>query len=205
MNLMDYISSNETIPAYISIEKKYLFMRMKKVAGSTILIDFCRKFGNAKKLKKKISYLKMAQEENMDNYFKFIIVRNPFDRIVSLWNHFSQLPEGHDGWIPHCTFKEFLERDYVNYNKRIKSHAHHHYPSMFKDGVMFVNFIGRLENIENDWKYISDRLDCNIKRLIIHNKHHHKFYIKYYDDWCINKVSKMYKKDLDCLDYEFGE
>jgi hypothetical protein len=201
VEILDYVLSNdEELYPYISIEKKYLFMRMKKVAGSTFLLEFCREFGDAKKAKKCQDEVRKLREESMENYFKFAVVRNPFDRIISLWNHFSRLKK-----IPECSFKEFLQKDYIHFNKSIECHSHSQWPSILIDGVQFVDFVARLENLDKDWDYISNELNCDIKTLTVNNNNKHKHYSEYYDDWCVKRVSEIYKKDLDLLGYEFGK
>jgi hypothetical protein len=52
-----------------------------------------------------------------------------------------------------------------------------------------------LSNDEELYLYIST----------VNNSNKHRHYSEYCDDWCIKRVSKIYKKDLDLLGYKFGK
>jgi hypothetical protein len=72
------------------------------------------------------------------------------------------------------------------------------------NGKIFVDFIGRFENISNDWKIVADKIGIK-KELPIKNESPHENYTYYYDEWCIQKVVDIYKRDIELFNYKFGE
>ncbi|NIA68516.1 sulfotransferase family protein [Pelagibius litoralis] len=91
---------------------------------------------------------KYMTQEQFDSYFKFAIVRNPWDRAVSIYKY--------SGHHKKCSFRDFV---------------HNHLPgSMWqdrhwfvgpqtdficdRDGKLAVDFLGRFENLKSDFKKI---------------------------------------------------
>ena len=79
-------------------------------------------------------------------YFSFAIVRNPYDRMFSLYNFLKR----------RRVIKETLE-EFINKMDRE--------PSQFKllnyNGVVPLSFVGKFENLEEDFNFIADKI--NIK------------------------------------------
>ena len=65
-----------------------------------------------------------------------------------------------------------------------------------------MNFIGRYENLENDFKTVCDRI--GIQRQLPHYKlTNHEHYSRYYDEETIDLVSKKYADEISYFNYEF--
>ena len=79
-------------------------------------------------------------------YFSFAIVRNPYDRMFSLYNFLKR----------RRVIKETLE-EFI--------HKMDREPSQFKllnyNGVVPLSFVGKFENLEEDFNFIADKI--NIK------------------------------------------
>ena len=78
----------------VSEEKKFIYMKPCKTAGTSILRHSLeKKISNIIHYKDHkidyINWLNKINEEEISNYFIFSIVRNPFDRVVSLCSHFG--------------------------------------------------------------------------------------------------------------------
>lgn len=74
----------------------------------------------------------------------------------------------------------------------------------FKDhnGETMVDYIGRLETMQQDTSNIFERL--GIKAQVLHvNATRHQHYSEYYDDESREMVGEMYKEDIDILQYSF--
>lgn len=183
--------SNISISIIRSESRKFIYSKMPKNAGTSIYRGI---------LEKEVKDAELLHPKELIpsiGYFAFTVVRNPYDRIVSLWNYFKGIEKRKR--IPQCTFKEFLQKDYFNYNGSMKLHANPQYHRIYYDG-----YIARFENLEHDWKYIANKIGVK-NSLPMSNKRNHEVYTKYYDDWCIDKVSELYQKDLEVLDYKFGD
>lgn len=77
-------------------------------------------------------------------YFSFAIVRNPYDRMFSLYNFLKR----------RRVIKETLE-EFINKMDRE--------PSQFKllnyNGVVPLSFVGKFENLEEDFNFIADKIN----------------------------------------------
>jgi hypothetical protein len=147
--------------------------------------------------------------ETFQEYFTFGFVRNPWDRMVSLYRQFGY--EGKYG------FKNFLRNTFTHDICRTKywficpqvEYLHD------KRGDSLVDFIGRYENLEKDFKKICTALGLPEVQLPLVNDSQKRRNNKeansgsrvnwklYYDNECIDFVAKFYKKDIECFNYVF--
>jgi hypothetical protein len=67
---------------------------------------------------------------------------------------------------------------------------------------IMVDFIGRFENLHEDWEIISSRFKINNK-LKHTNKTDHLFYKDLYTDKAAEIVNNIYKEDIDMFEYKF--
>jgi hypothetical protein len=143
----------------------------------------------------------------LDNYFTFGFVRNPFDRAVSSWKFGSHISD----WG--VSFKDFcmqLRRIDTNpekvFNDANTQHICDQYPLLKDDKLgVEVNFIGRFENLQEDFNIICDKIGIPKQKLPHKNKGKHKHYTEYYDDETKQIVAEKYRKDIEYFGYEFGE
>jgi phosphorylcholine metabolism protein LicD len=144
--------------------------------------------------------LEKYMDEEFEKIFKFTIIRNPYSRIVSAF--FYLKGEGILGQGE--SFQEFVKTDLLKEGLKINLHFHSQFLSAFYNGTQFVNYIARLENIDEDWKYIASKINCSSK-LPHKNKTNHKPYQEYYDEETKEIVTELYKEDINLFGYKFGE
>jgi hypothetical protein len=71
-----------------------------------------------------------------------------------------------------------------------------------KDKNIMVDFVGRFENIKEDWDYIASKM--GVKTSLVHtNKSSHKHYRDVYTDKTAEIVYNLFKEDIDMFGYEF--
>jgi hypothetical protein len=134
---------------------------------------------------------------DIKDYFKFAIVRNPWSKKVSeyFWNFKQEKID-----IP---FKKFVKMEW----KPHESYCHGDPQYSFthdSSGNNKMDFIGRVENLQEDFNTICDKIGIPQQQLSHKNKSKHVHYTKYYDDETRQIVAEKYAKDIEYFGYEFG-
>ena len=143
--------------------------------------------------------------ENIDvnKLFSFTFIRNPFDKILSTYLHWS---------INHT--KSF--DDYIDMVKNVvENKIYYKIPAINNNGLpqfkpqvellenLNLDFIGRFENYENDIKILSTmhpKLTCLNEINIVKRSVDYK---KYYNERNRDIIEKLYEDDLKNLNYTF--
>lgn len=137
-------------------------------------------------------------------YFSFTFVRNPWSRMVSNWAYFTSSKfrihqmnlSGYD-MSKYYNFKDFLIFSTFFNN-------HHWQPQhLFLDSNL--DYIGKVENFNQDWFNIFEKLNLNPIPPKKVNTTNHKHYTEYYDDESRDIVARKYAKDIEYFGYQFGE
>ena len=132
---------------------------------------------------------------DFNDYFKFAFVRNPWDRVVS-WYFFSKTSSYESRNTSNISFKEFI---------KIKSNVWKGPQQNQYDFTKCCDFIGRFENLQQDFNIICDKIKIPQQQLLSKNKSKHKSYTEYYDDETRQLVADRFAKDIEYFGYKFGE
>ena len=177
------------------VGRQYAFVRIPKTGSQTI----------QSLIKSSWPHLKatVAQETvniaDWNTAFKFAFVRNPWDHLVS-WFFFAIKEGSFKDWVKlGCPYENELF-DHPSQPENIFSQLE--WIANENDKIL-VNFVGRLENIEEDIKSIGKKIDIEIEDIPKLNTTNHKHYTEYYDKECIDLVYEMCKKDIDTFEYTF--
>jgi len=146
-----------------------------------------------------------------DDYFKFVFIRNPWERAVSEYEYYRQIVS---------------KRAYsTDVNKSLSEVAIHEPPKNFimrnlgdkwnphnyifdDDGKLMVDFVGKVENIEQDFEAVVNKIlpsvnitQWRLPRMNATTKN--KSYRDYYDDESIEYIRNRDAKIIELGQYEF--
>ncbi len=204
----------------ISHKKKFIFVHVYKTAGTSVreaLKPYCvkwdervsrrmRKFPWLSPLADKLysyhlpasEWIRKIGEARFRSYFSFAFVRNPWDWQVSLYN-FMLKTKGyhqHDMGSGISGFTQYLEwrcREEVRFQRDFV---------FSKDGRQLVDFIGRFENLEADFRHVCSRIGVSAELPKL-NGSGHRPYQDFYTPETIELVRRTFAADIDLFNYEF--
>ena len=205
------------------LNNKYLFVHINKSGGGTITNNMknngeTKITGMHRTLPDMLDIARTKHNLDINNIFTFTMVRNPFDRMVSMYLYYKnkyKAPEFFSGnpfidddfnnWIEYI-YSEGFDRSRKHGGVNVFNHCFCNQLNWLKDPtgkLMNVNKILKYENDEYDHLY-SDilKLSKYDSTTIIHPTNH-EHYSKYYSQKSIDLVSKHYQEDLDYFDYSF--
>ena len=131
-----------------------------------------------------------------NNYFKFTFVRNPWDRMVSIYNHIVQTP-AHEMHQQVVELKGF--EAYLKWGKN-KFHQIDFVTDVNKD--LIVDFVGSYENLEEDFNKVKQILGITGDLPTLHASDH-KPYMNYYETATRDFVRSTYADDIKLFKYEY--
>jgi hypothetical protein len=127
--------------------------------------------------------------------FTFAFVRNPWCRLVSIYNELHLKNE---------MFSQFLYRiDTDSTLASCKSILPQYKWICDENDNILVDFIGKFENLQQDFNIICDKIGIPQQQLPHRNKTKHKHYTEYYDEETKQIVAELYAKDIEYFNYEF--
>jgi hypothetical protein len=132
-----------------------------------------------------------------NTYFKFAIVRNPFDRFIS-----------YVAFIHRNNPQFKINPSPFLYNAIINKQTHKHI--LFKPqtdfiynekGKLMIDYVGRYENLQESYNYIANRLGIPSHTLEVVNTSIRNSYIDYFDEELKKFVLNFYRSDLENFNY----
>ncbi len=155
-------------------------------------------------------YLTVFEAESIISYFKFTIVRNPWDRLVSAYfflkkGGFNQRDKAwFDKELGHYDdFEEFvkkwLSRENIWRFEHFRPQSHYIFDKYNK---ISMDFVGFFENLNEDFNYIAEKVGVS-QRLPRYNVGKHQNYQDYYTKETMEIVSHVYEKDIKLFGYDF--
>lgn len=190
----------------LCFDKKIAFIHIPKTGGQSIirLFDFKRDqshfYGH-------YSINQIKEKINLDHFYKFSFVRNPFDRLLS---DFSFRPQNGPFLktlkLNQYNFENFIHKLYqyqiINLTHFDTTKANLNPQSDFITSQTNLDFLGRFENFQNDLNFLLQKF--NIHKPICHaNKSKHLNYKNYYSSTTKKIVEIMYEVDLNKYNYQF--
>jgi hypothetical protein len=134
-------------------------------------------------------------DELFHSYFKFCVVRNPYDLMVS--SYFFEKT------------KNKFDYDFKSYCKTFKTPPNPNVERMFIDDVEVCQYYIRYENLKNDIIFVLDKLgitDYDMNDLPNHKSNYNprdRCYKSYYDNETKEIVERLFKLEIEMFGYEF--
>jgi len=208
----------------ISDSHQFIFLRMRKVASTsmkTILLPLSvpRPTGRLAHLKSRAKLewdyhryvfrahddIRAAQRrmpaELFDRYFKFTFVRNPWDRLVSEYEFLLRKTEHgrHERVKKLGGFGEFIRMQIP------RSDAYQINMMCDRRGEVLMDFIGKLENLQEDWKTVCERTGIPYQELQRKNASERSHYQDYYDAESRQLVARHWAREIELFGYRFDD
>ena len=202
--------------------KKTIYIRNSKVACSSIIFHLI-KHGDLKTnlsntmnyhdihdlgWKLRIKKHKLSKKETKE-FFKFTLVRNPFERVVSLYRNkiekkddkFFQFKWYLLGFIgAEISFSKFVSKIAQIDDKYAEDHIVSQYRIIDRCSGG-IDFIGKLENIDEDLSEVFDRQDIPKMKTQVNTTGKYD-YRSYYDKETADLIFERYKEDIVRYGYE---
>jgi len=190
----------------ISDKHKTVFIHIPKCAGTSMeryLQDF-EFFFNGHTHTTHAEVLKL---DKYKNYYKFAFVRNPYDKMVSEFKWFTNSTHKYPlkkvkKFYHGTTFKCFLKKFF---SSNVGDPYHRYDYMKILKPLEQMDFIGRFENLHEDFNNVCRNIGISGKTLPHNYKTETTHYTKYYDDETRQLVAEKYAKDIEYFGYKFGE
>lgn len=204
-----YLITNDYPYRWYFRKNKCIFIHIPKNAGTSILFSLSQ----GKKIYRDHLTWKQFYNNNpyrFSNYFKFSLVRNPFDRIVSTYTYLLNGGNQNEDLYfrdyfreNDITFEKFV-LEYLDFN-RLFEHM------IFAPQYIFVydhklnlkvDFIGKCENIDHDFSVIQNKIKGLNQLKKYNTSKRKKNYFRYFsNERVIRRVVHLYKKDFMLFNY----
>jgi len=145
----------------------------------------------------------MVGVQAYNEYYKWAIVRNPFDRVISAWWHALQIRK-----YENITFRQFITAD--NTYRWLKDNQ---YDMVHIDGVLNCDVYRYEIGLDEIVKKVSVIINQNdptfplMDKLVKFEKSGYRKDRRHYrdviDTECRKYIEQMYKKDLEAFGYEW--
>lgn len=197
----------------INHEHKFLFLHLPKTGGTSINKFLNNKFKNNERDFGHPYLLEYTYDEktdrysNLDDYFKFTIVRNPYDRLVSAFFYikkYSKFPldiSFRKQWeLENDTFESFVieKLPIILDDKDIRPR---HFKPQVDFGTADLDYIGSFTTIQDDMNFICDHIGTKRQDLPHINSSVHKNYEEYYNKKTLDIVKTLYFNDFNNYDH----
>lgn len=143
-------------------------------------------------------------EGRFSSYFKFAVVRNPFDRLVSQFAYMRSRADlrAYVGMSPDASFAEYLGLIEAKLHVQWAPQCSFLYDGEERE-VLLVDFVARFESIIDDAAAIFEQLGLADAQLPHLNQTRRQPYRNYFTARLRRRVEDMYREDLDRLGYGF--
>ncbi len=186
----------------IDHERKLIFIHIARTGGTSVETALVgRNWWQIEPATKHLSARQMRAhygEAVWNGYKKFSIVRNPWDRVISMWatGWWAKDPSG-GGIENRSGLKPFIEQ--------LGLHPHEHYGSLVCADILdeTMDRILRYETLQHDWDRMM--MDWGFGKVALPwlEPRRRELYAVYYDDETRALVQERFRRDIQEYGYSF--
>ena len=143
-----------------------------------------------------------------DTHFKFTFVRNPWDRMTSLFEYLAASSRRDVNKVEFELFVADVE-NILNRGQCKDIHLKPQYDWVHDDeGNLQVDFVGRFEQLHEDWEHVCNKLKLNpdhsrLDHLKASTRRHSGWRDYYTSQELIDAVGELYERDITTWNYTF--
>ena len=232
-------------PLYIvSSERRFVYFVVQKVACSSIktallplfdvdvsphektlqdgsrIVKIHELFDGSDHQVRRARFVRRLDEGEYRDYFKFAFVRNPWDRLVSLY--FQKVagtegtyigpdlnPPGVNGrFYRGMPFAEYVEAVCATPDEAANPHfrSQHLVVCPRNDGEVLADFVGRFENLAPDFSHVAERIgapDLELPHRLRSRDREKQPYSDFYDARLRDLAGERFRQDIETFGYSF--
>lgn len=183
----------------VSEKHRFIYMKPCRTGGTSILRQTLEQspldtFHFKDHRNRFIRWIHAITDAQLAEYRIFSIVRNPWDRAVSIASYFK---------VPLASFIRNHDR-LTGCSTLMRQHSMPCTQYTHHDSVQFADWIGRFENLESDFSKICRELGFAPPSPFPHaNRSHRTRYQDYYDAKLRQELTTIYRDDIERFDYRF--
>jgi len=200
----------------ISVRYRLIFIHVQKTAGTSVS-EFMQSRLDAKRNGGKHEYAcevkSRIPDEIWQDCFKFSFVRNPWDRLASWYLHINRhyTRPGDNPFFDYLRSIGDTFENFVLYGDKTiatpwggRNLFTNQFDQLSSENQLLVDFVGRFESLESDWKRILDRVGYTGEANLPHiNAIARKHYREIYTRQAREVVEEKFQKDINVFGYSF--
>lgn len=202
-NIKNHIGLFFNSPVRKGRNKDFVFIHINKTGGTSVISIIGKSFRKHLTAKDIIKYI---GQKKWDKIYKFTVIRNPWDRVVSQYkfrtktnkSKMQESPLQFNEWVK----KVFEENDPFYFGKRPQMYIPQVDWLKDKDNEIKIDKIIRFENLNEEFIEVADYLgiDNNLHHL---NSTRKTNYHDFYDPETKAIVDKWFWEDIQIFNYEY--
>lgn len=197
---------NLSNPIIFDRNKEFIYLPINKNAQSSIARNL---LANRCIIKKSSPYewklrMFLLNKKQFNTTFKFVIIRNPFDRFTSAYNYLYNTSKYFKEKYQNTPIDKFI-LDYLydhNQDNFIDPHFETQHDKVFYEDQKIPDHIIKFENLNIGWKLVAEKIHCSGE---IPHKNKSSGPLKdfefFNDTRVLTKFTNLYRKDFEFLGY----